>query len=134
MKRRPTRRQDIQWGLSWGAALASLFALYVIVLFLLRGSEPFDGLGVSLSAVLSVYFFGGLAGGAVVGLLRPMATSCFASMAIGILVAAPIASGIVFSLAGPPSHWGDSHIFAAVFMTLLYGIGGGYIAWTFWRN
>lgn len=131
MGRKSTVWQDVKWGLIYGIGLAAIYAAYVIVLFLFAGSEPFDELEVSLPAVLGAYFFGGLLGGVVLGLLRPLAKTLLAYMAVGMVVALPVVFGLVLIKSGPLSGWSRPECIVMLVLTTFYGIGGGYVAWKF---
>jgi hypothetical protein len=55
--------------------MAALWSVYVLILVTFRGQSPLERFGTNLSQLVLMYFALGAALGALVGLLRPLATS-----------------------------------------------------------
>ena len=67
-----TLSENLEWGLWYGCAMAAAYSAIAILLFLLRGPKPFVHNGVSLLSTIAVYAIGGILGGFILGLLRPL--------------------------------------------------------------
>jgi MFS-type transporter involved in bile tolerance (Atg22 family) len=75
--------RDIRWGTRWAAWMVGIYAIFASILYAV-------GLGLSdmtLPAVIAAYAVVGLASGALLGLLRPLAQSKRGSMVLGALIA-----------------------------------------------
>jgi hypothetical protein len=83
---------NVRQGLWWGAAFATLYSLAAVGIFVLHAPGPFHANGVSLPAVLALYWVGGLAGGLIYGLLLPLGRTLAGAMVLGFLVALPVAA------------------------------------------
>jgi hypothetical protein len=84
--------------------MALIYCVWVGGLYLLEGPEPFSRLGVSLTSVIAAYL-GGVAGGAIIGLLRPLTRGDFGAFVVGYLAAVPITAGLAICLNGWPTTW-----------------------------
>ncbi|HEX6964639.1 MAG TPA: hypothetical protein VF166_02495 [Gemmatimonadaceae bacterium] len=93
---RPTRHrslgQDLRWGIRWGLATALLFSLYALGIFVFASVGARTNYFASNSPWLVVvsYFAGGIGGGVIAGLLRPLARWALGTMVMGILAAFPV--------------------------------------------
>ena len=77
--------ERIAQGVSWGTGIALLLCLWVVIAYLrISPDEP----GPTLLQVFAVYLFIGVAGGAVVGLLMPLARRWWGAPIVGIVVMA----------------------------------------------
>ena len=65
--------RDVKRGAIMGAGTAGVFSLWAVLVYAVRGTEPFTRHGVSLTTVLLTYIGVGLSAGTVVGLLNPLA-------------------------------------------------------------
>jgi hypothetical protein len=65
-------RRNVRWGIGWGLGFAAALSAFVGLMAVLRGSTSYEEVsGLSTWHVLAYYFGAGLAGGVLVGLLRP---------------------------------------------------------------
>lgn len=128
-----TTRRDLRWGAVLGVRLAIFYSIGAGLAGLI------GGLSEDVILLLSVaYFAGGVASGALLGLLRKVATSSrFASTLLGMVVSLPASAAIMLVLyvVGPESQYDTTvaeevvlHVFAAVFMSIAIG---GYAGWYF---
>lgn len=62
---------DVRWGISGALFITALYCAWVIGIYALNGSEPFERQGVTVTTVLTTYISIGLVAGIAVGLLRP---------------------------------------------------------------
>lgn len=125
--------RNLRWGITWGIAMACIYSLYVVVVFLFRGAEPFEANDVTLPTLVFLYFLGGVGGGGLLGLLRPLARNRLAAVFIGMIVAIPFFLGVALADEGLPSQWSGETIFAVSGASLTLGGICGYIAWG-WRD
>ena len=100
-----TAMGNLKWGVKGGLGIASFYCVWVGGLYLLGGPEPFSRLGVSLTSVIATYLVGGVAAGAVIGLLRPLSRNDFGAFVVGYLAAVPITAGLMIRLDGWPTAW-----------------------------
>jgi hypothetical protein len=97
--------EDIRWGLSGALFIAAAYCAWVVVVYVLRGSAPFNRLGLSLPLALATYISVGLIAGLIVGLLRPLTRRRSGAYFVGPVAAAFGAAGVMAALSGPPSLW-----------------------------
>jgi hypothetical protein len=101
---------------------------YAIVLFLIRGSKPFDALETSVVTVCLAYLFGGVLGGAIYGLLEPFTSTFIGSVIVGGLTASPFSFLLGFTFI-PPEKFASHLIPISLSMALTWSILGSVIAW-----
>lgn len=99
---RSDRLRNLKWGLAWGLAYAVMFSAFIVVMAVLRGSTTYPHLGVTTETVVAVYFVVGLAGGAMLGLLRPLLRYRLGVAFVGWIVATIVYTGAGISMDG----WG----------------------------
>lgn len=122
---------NVKRGIALGLIFAALYSLYVIVLFAVAGSEPFDKHHTSVLTVVASYFAGGISAGAIVGALRPYAVSRFGASLIGIVASFFVFFGIALASKGFPSHWTEPVWEAIVVLSVFFGVVSANI---FWNN
>jgi hypothetical protein len=96
---------NIRWGVSGGLFIAAAYCAWVIAVYILRGSAPFDRLGITLRAALGTYVAVGIVGGLIVGLLRPLTKWRPGAYFVGLVAGTFGASGVMAALSGPPTAW-----------------------------
>lgn len=87
-----------------GMAVATLFSLYVLVVYTVKGSEPFERAGASVALVVASYYLCAMIAGALVGVLLPLARNPLAAAVVGFLAAVPALAGVGL-FAYPPAQW-----------------------------
>jgi hypothetical protein len=108
--------------------MATLYSLYVLVVYAFHGNEPLASNGVSLLGIIGAYYAGGITGGIVVGLLLPLAQWRAGATVIGIAAAFFVFLGIgvavdgVHNLAKP-----SSYLDALVIATLVGGVAANMV-------
>ena len=120
---------NLRWGIQGGLFFAAIYIAWVTILFLVRGREPFDRLGVNLPVVVAVYLAGGVLSGAVIGLLRPFATRKVGAYLISIIAALPVLTGIAISLQGLPGRWDLATRLVVPFLSVAFGLALGDLLW-----
>ena len=73
---------------------------------------------------IAVYLLGGMAAGAIAGLLRPLARRPAGAIIVGIVASAPLFYGIIGTIAGF-SPWTANNTIALGISVLVFGVGGG---------
>jgi hypothetical protein len=107
------------------------FAAWVTILFLFRGTEPFDEQGVNFASVVVFYLVGGATGGLVAGILWPLTKWRAGACLVGLLVAFVVSIGLMYLLAGNPLSWDIAVILTILIMTVIYGLYIGYQLWKY---
>jgi hypothetical protein len=97
--------RNVSWGASRGVVIAGMYCLWVSFLYVLRGTEPFERLGVTFGSVVATYLAIGASAGAIVGLLRPLAARGVGAYLVGLAAGFPVALGIVITSEGLPKSW-----------------------------
>lgn len=105
-----------------GIIVAALLSLVAVMVYGIRGPDVFERLGVSLPAVVTLYFLAGIIGGAVVGLLLPLTTWRLGASLVGAVAASPLYVGAGLLL-------GHSDLVGGLVLAVLVGGGVGYGLW-----
>jgi hypothetical protein len=121
--------KDVGWGLGWGLGFTLIYSLFVIGLYVLRGAEPFEEKGITLGATLAIYFVGGLAGGILLGLLRPLTRWRPGSALVGMVAVAPATLAFGLAAFGPMHAWDKDMVISLIITAVVLGGGGGYLYW-----
>ena len=120
---------NVLWGVLWGIGYAVFFSLIVLVIYLFRGTRAFDGYGATLGAVLLGYFAGGLVGGTVLGLLRPLNRWKWGAAFVGFVVALPVYASAGVVVSGWYTQWVVEDVLTMVLCALLVGPALGVKLW-----
>ena len=112
------------------ATLLSLFALAVFLLGSIVNRHQGGGQhDVTLGGVVLAYFAGGIGGGFIVGLLRPLFRWRAGSIAAGILAATLFYGAIGVVVSGPISHWTSEEWIIAIILGVCLGTMAGNSSW-----
>jgi hypothetical protein len=65
-------RKNIRTGVIVGLVMATIYAIYALAVFGLRGPDPFSSQGTTVGSVVLMYYAAGTIGGAVVGMMSPL--------------------------------------------------------------
>ena len=122
---------NLAWGVGLGLAFAAVYSLYVAVLYLAEGSQPFDRLHTSLLKVIAIYAIGGVTAGTVVGVMRPYVRIRLVAILVGIMAAIVVFFGIAVASQGMPWRWTRAAWLSLAACSLLLGSFGG--NW-FWKH
>jgi hypothetical protein len=130
MHRTPTSlRGNLIWGVGLGLAFAAVYSLYVTVLYLIEGSQPFERLHTSLLMVIAAYAFGGVTAGAIVGVMRPYLRIRLVAILVGILAAVFVFFGVGVAADGMPWRWTRNAWLSTAICSLLLGSFAGNWVW-----
>lgn len=125
--------RNLLWGVRWGLAFGSVYAVWAGVLFVFRGAAPFQSHEVTVWEAVAVYLVGGVAAGGLMGLLRPLVRWWIGAMLVGMIASVPILLGIAGTAtniaAGETLDWIGVGILA-----FFLGGGGGIILWRIFHN
>lgn len=121
----PRLIRNMRWGVGGGLGIAVIYCVWVTIVYLVFGDDPFTRQGVTLLRVIETCLAAGLSAGAVIGLLRPVAENEFGAFGVGLNAGVPISAGLVICVEGWPSTWSRSvrHLFPV--FTLLVGTAVG---------
>lgn len=82
---------NVRWGIRYGVIFSAFYCVAALAIFAAGGSEAFTRYNISLGRTLACYILGGIMGGAVLGLLRPLTRSWVGSAFVGVFAALPVA-------------------------------------------
>ena len=101
-------RSEYRFGVLFCAAAGGVFAilcsLWVGLIVLVQGTGAFDRAGLSPAVCVGVYFIIGPLGGALIGLMLPLARSMFGHMFVGFVGVLPLYGSFALLLV-PREHW-----------------------------
>lgn len=120
---------NLEWGLWYGVAMACAYSAIAILLFVVRGPRAFVHNGVSLASTIAVYAIGGILGGLILGLLRPLTRYLFGVLLAAIAVSAPLFGGILVATRGVPWEWSQKTWITFTIATCVFGPLFGFINW-----
>jgi hypothetical protein len=109
-------------GMKLGAAMATLYMLYVLVLFVFRGNAPFEAIGASVGALILAYYAGGLLAGAAAGLLWPLTRYRTGAIVVAIPCTWVVVVGISMTTDGPFWYWSAWYWFATIGGAVIMGV------------
>lgn len=119
---------DLRWGAIWGLLIALCLNVILAVMAVIHGPQLFERYATSFPAVAVLYLGGGLLGGLVVGLFRPLSRWRLGGAAMGVMAALPIGLGVRLMRSGlAPWEMRDT-LTLAIFALAL----GGTIGWVYW--
>ena len=116
---RHTVLDNVAWGARRGLFYATVLSAWVVVVYFASGPGPFTKLNTTLAGTVALYFGGGLAGGLIVGILRPFIRNEIAAAVVGVVAAFPVCVGIKYIV--EPGPWGPVGIIIVTCMPLFYG-------------
>lgn len=117
-------------GALWGVWYAGCYSGIAVILYIVDGPRRFEANDVSLLQVLALYWIGGVLGGAILGLLRPLAHRRLGAMLVGSLVIYPSTAGVMTTMAGSPFAWSGRDFAGTVVVATLLG---SFYAWWLWE-
>lgn len=81
---------NLLWGVRYGCIFAACYCAIALVIFAVGGEQSYRSYGVTFGQTIALYITGGLLGGAVVGLLRPLTKTWLGAAFVGVVAAIPI--------------------------------------------
>jgi len=116
----------LYWGAKWGVRFGLTFIAYAAVIFILRGSASAEGRVPSFAGVATIYLFGGIAAGSIVGMLLPLTRWALGAAAVGVIAAVPVYIFVRLVKEGF-GDWATEDMVATLFLSLLVGVPTGII-------
>lgn len=117
--------EDLRIGVKVGLLFAAACSLLATTGYFVAGRAAFVAKAMtSLPVVLLYYGIGGLLGGVIIGLLRPLRSTALGSFMIGTLSSVPLLMLFCYSMA-PRSQWYPRGVVAIVLTALIMGGGLG---------
>jgi hypothetical protein len=120
---------DIKTGVVSGLIIATVYSVYTIVLFITRGTAPFDANGVTPAGVIAAYYGGGLVAGGIVGVFRPLLRWRLGATFVGIVAAFAVFAGIGMANEGYLWHWTARTWQVSIIASLILGPVCADIVW-----
>lgn len=118
---------NVTWGIFWGLCGAAVYCGYALILYVLRGSAPFEANGTTFWAVVGSYISGAIIVGILLGFLRPALRSFAGSAIAGFLCA--IAVFVCIRIAADGLHaWSVDDLKVITILSLAFGPVGGVAA------
>jgi hypothetical protein len=122
--------RDLRWGAAVGLFTGTVLSIWVCLISLLTGRTEFPRLGMSLGAVVAVYYSGAMIVGLTIGLLRPVTKTAFGAMAVGVIAGLPAGALMdIWSYTGPLTSWIETRWWFPVIVSLTVGAPAGYLIW-----
>lgn len=100
-----------------GLAMAAFYSLIAVVIYGVGGKAPFATHNSSLRETLLIYWVGGVLGGAILGVLKPVARNVVGTIVVGIVVAMPVSAMTMFAF-DKNAPWQPIVIMAVIFGTI----------------
>ena len=121
---------NLKWGLKYGLTIALVFTMIAAVSLVLVGEQAFDERGTSFLELIEFYALGGCVGGAILGLLRPLAATKLGTVFIGMCIGFCVWGGFL------AQHIGLRNLEPFDYFTLAFAalIGGPFGASFFLRD
>jgi hypothetical protein len=120
---------NIRWGLWYGIFMAVLLSALAALILLTRGTGPFSKNVVSLGTAIAIYAIGGVLGGAILGLLRPLTRYFIGVLLISIPVSLPIFAGSLLAFKGSPWSWDRITWITIAMLTFVIAPFFGIVIW-----
>ncbi|MFL5607837.1 MAG: hypothetical protein ACJ8AD_15405 [Gemmatimonadaceae bacterium] len=112
----------MQFAVVTGGIMATMFSAWVAVVYLAGGPRVFSAMGTSLHAVVLCYYVAGIAGGALVGLLLPLAGTLGGRMLVGSVAALVVGISAQTTLSGAIWHWDRTTLVSTTVLAVLMGM------------
>lgn len=121
--------RDLFWGLKWGLLFALFFSIAASLMNAVSGGAIAEQQGVSLLSSIAIYVCGGLLGGSVLGLLRPMTRRRAGASVVGFFVMMVVGTATALIILGPLPTWDEGDWIGVIITAVLLGAPGGYMYW-----
>src|SRR4051812_44073909 len=96
---------NLRWGVTWGLLMSGMYCLVALLLYIIRGPTLFAKYGLTLGTLMLTYVVGGITGGWIVGVLRPLTHWRFGAILVGISVGFVVYGAAGIAMYGPVTHW-----------------------------
>jgi hypothetical protein len=121
------KRTDILAAMKWGLLFAFFPSAYVAVVSLVKGRAPFAAFGLHVPVLVGLYLAGGLVGGAIYALGRPLVRTRSGFALLGICVLTPFSLTIAMVAAWSTGGIDWLLVFSFLLSAVLVGGVSGYL-------
>jgi hypothetical protein len=112
-----------------GLVMATLYSVYVMLLYSFNGPSSVESNGVSIGNIVLVYYVGGTLGGLIVGGLWPLLRWRLGATLVGIVVAFVVFVGVIMASDGYASIWLPQTYRDAAIIACLVGSVAANLTW-----
>lgn len=120
---------NLLWGIAWGIGMAAWFCLIALLIYAVAEVKGDTGAPTPLSLLMLAYTVAGVIGGAILGLLRPLARQWWGAMLVGVFVAFIAVLSVSVSLRGWFGEWAWLDWETSVVYACITGPLGGFLVW-----
>lgn len=123
--------RNARWGIVGGLVVAAIYSVWIIILMFVQGSVTLTVRGqeqVNGVVVIASYLVGGVGGGAVVGILRPLLARKAGAAIVGVIAAIPMILAVRVVLRGF-QPWDSEDAVVLGISCVILGVFGGLILW-----
>ncbi len=124
------RHPNVGLGILGGLFFAVCYSIIALVLYVGRGGSAVEEHGVSLGVLILAYFIGGVAGGALVGLLWPLTVSRIGFIGVSIIGALPMCLGMSFLVENPFATGDFTSLVGGAILAVILGAWAGVVFWS----
>jgi hypothetical protein len=121
--------RNVRWGVLNGLLYAAIGFVIVAVVALVRGQNRFGQYGLSMGTVFLTYTTGGIAAGAIVGLLRPWTKNAIGATIVGVVAGIPFMLAAFIGFGDSPRPLENVDWQGVLTIGSLLGGGFGYLRW-----
>lgn len=121
--------RNMRWGAALGLGCSVIFVTYIAILRVVRGPHAFTQYGVTFKTTVLIYVVGGLGGGMILGLVRPLTRRRSGGILTGILIATFAYGAVGIGLDGWVTRWDVGNWVALLLLGLGVGAYGGNRFW-----
>lgn len=120
----------VRTGIILGAIMATLYSLWVLIVYVFHGAAAFTALDITFGGLVLTYYVTGIAAGALIGLLSPLARSKAGAMLVGWLGAFLVTVGISLNMFGFFTKWVPANWVICAVVALFPAVAGVNVFWT----
>lgn len=117
-----------------GIVMATLYSLWVTVVYYLGGPSALAEHNLTLPMAVATYYFAGAIGGLIVGVMLPLARHPLGAILVGIVVGFVAFFSMGVATKGMPPEWSSRDWKGVLVLGLLWGGFGGFIYRRIWIN
>jgi hypothetical protein len=120
---------NVKGGVILGFVISSLYSLYAVILYAIRGSAAFEANGVTMAGIVAAYYGAGIIGGAIVGALSPLLRWRLGATVVGMVAGFVVFVGIGLATEGYFTRWTNRTWETAVVLGTFFGAVCANIVW-----
>lgn len=109
--------------------MAVAYSLLALLIYVASGARPFDSVRMSVGGLMAAYASGGIAGGLIAGVLRPLGRTRLGAMAGTTFVFAPLGLVLGTAIIGPLRQWTTYQRVGMLLWCVFFGVTLGNRYW-----